>query len=94
MGVYLVVSWKVGPTLSKNLENHVTPQELRTLLRRSGDVNLVHSPSPPLTSNIVPVTNYRGRLLLNMIHPLEFIITYIRFPFPSPTLWEGGSILM
>ena len=32
---------------AEELENHVTPQELRTLLRRSGDVNPAHSPAPP-----------------------------------------------
>jgi len=35
---------------AEELENHVTPQELRTFLRRSRDINPAHSPAPPLTS--------------------------------------------
>jgi len=35
------------PTTAEELENHVTPQELRTLLRRSGDLNPAHFPAPP-----------------------------------------------
>jgi len=71
---------------AEELENHVTPQELRTLLRRSGDVNSAHSPAPPLTSATVLASDYRGRLLLNMINSLEFIITNGRFPVPPLTL--------
>jgi len=33
---------------AEELENHITPQELRTLLRRSADINPAHSPVPPL----------------------------------------------
>jgi len=71
---------------AEELENHVTPQELRTLLRRSGDINPAHSLAPPLTSATVPAANYRGRLLLNMINFLEFIITNGRFPVPRHPL--------
>jgi len=71
---------------AEELENHVTPQELRTLLRRSGDINPAHSPAPPLTSAAVPAADYRGRLLLNMINSLKFIITNGRFPVPPLTL--------
>jgi len=67
-------------------ENHVTPQELRTILRRSADINPAHSPAPPLTSATVPAANYRGRLLLNMMNFLQFIIANGRFPVPPPTL--------
>ena len=47
---------------AEELENHVTPHEVRKLLRRSGDVNLVHSPAPPLTSATVPAADNRVRL--------------------------------
>ena len=71
---------------AEELENHITPQDLRTLLRRSGDINPAHSPAPPLTSATVPAADYRGRLLLNMTNSLELIITNGRFPVPPPTL--------
>jgi len=71
---------------AEELANHVTPHELRTLLHRSGDVNPVYSPAPPLTSATVPAADYRGHLLLNMINSLEFIITNGRFPVPPSTL--------
>jgi len=34
---------------AEELEQQVTPQELRTILRSSGDINPAHSPAPPLT---------------------------------------------
>jgi len=71
---------------TEEMENHVTLQELRTLLRRSGDVNPDYSPAPPLTSATAPAADYRGRLLLNIINSPEFIITNGRFPVPPPTL--------
>ena len=71
---------------AEKLENHVTPQELRYILSRSGDINPAHSPAPPLTLATVPAPDYRGRLLLNMINSLEFIIANGRFPVPPPTL--------
>jgi len=71
---------------AEELKNHVTPQELRTLLCRSGDVNPAHSFAQPLTSATVPAADYKGRLLLNMMNSLDFIITDCRFPVPLPTL--------
>jgi len=71
---------------AEELEHNVTPQELRTLLRRSRDVNPAHSPAPFLTSATVSAADYRGCLLLNMINFLEFIITNGCFSVPPPTL--------
>jgi len=71
---------------AEELENHITPQELRTLLRHSGDIDSFHSPVPPLTSTTVPVADYTGILLLNTINFLEFYITNVHFPVLPPTL--------
>ena len=84
-GPYLYAG-DVNAYTAEELEDHVTPHELRTLLHCSGDVNPAHSPAPPLTSATVPAADYTGRLLLIMINSLEFIITDGRFPVPPPTL--------
>jgi len=49
-----------------------------------GDINPAHSPAAPLTTATAPAADYRGRLLLNMLSSIEFIITNGRFPSPSP----------
>jgi len=49
-----------------------------------GDNNPAHSPASPLTTATAPAADYRGRLLLNMLNPIEFIVTNGRFPVPSP----------
>jgi hypothetical protein len=69
---------------AEELEHHITPHELRTLPRRSGDVNRAHFPAPPCISANAPAADYRGRLLLNMINSFEFITTNGRFLVPPP----------
>jgi len=59
---------------AEELENYFTPHELRTLPPRSGDIKPAHSPASPLTSATVPTADYRGRLLLNMINSLKFVM--------------------
>jgi len=39
-----------------------------------GDTNPAHCPAPPLTTATAPAADYRGRLLLNMLSSIEFII--------------------
>jgi len=51
---------------AEELENHVTPHELRTLLHRSADVTPAHPPASALTSATVPAADYIGRLLLKL----------------------------
>ena len=48
------------------------------------DTNPAHSPASILTTVIAPAADFRGRLLLNMLNSIEFIITNGRFPSPSP----------
>ena len=42
----------------------------------------LHTLLPPTAT--APVADFKGRLLLNMLNSIEFVITNGRFPFPSP----------
>ena len=69
---------------AEELENHVTPHELRTLLRRSEDVDPAHSPAPPLTSTTAPAADYRGYHQLMIYHQFSRIYYHHR-SHPPPT---------
>jgi len=66
------------------IESHITPLDSHALFHRVGDTNPAHSPASPLTTATAPAADFRGRLLLNMLISIEFIITNGRFPSPSP----------
>jgi len=78
--------------LDSEIESHMTPLDARTLFRRMGDTNPAHSPACPLTTATAPAADYRGRLLLNMLSSIEFIITNGRFPSPSPNHRHWNAI--
>ena len=67
------------------IESHITSLDSHALFHRVGDTNPAHSPASPLTTATAPTANFRGRLLLNILNSIEFIITNGRFPSPSPT---------
>jgi hypothetical protein len=69
---------------AEEIESHITPLDSHTFFRRMGDTNPAHSPASPLTTATAPAADYRGRLLLNMLNSIEFIITNGRFPSPPP----------
>jgi len=69
---------------AEEIESHITPLDSHTLFRRMGDTNPAHSPASPLTTATAPAADYRGRLLLNMLNRIEFMITNGRFPVLSP----------
>ena len=69
---------------AEEIEGHITPLDSHALFHRMGDTNPAHSPSSPLTNATAPAAEFRGRLLLNMLNSIEFVITNGRFPSPSP----------
>ena len=69
---------------AEEIENYTTPLDSHTLFRRTGGTSPAHSPPSPLSMATAPAANYRGRLLLNMLNSIEFIITNGRFPLLSP----------
>jgi len=69
---------------AEEIESHITPLDSHALFHRVGDTNPAHSPASPLTTATAPAADFRGRLLLNMLNSIEFIITNGRFPSPSP----------
>jgi len=69
---------------AEEIESHITPLDSHALSHRMGDTNPAHSPASPLTTATAPAADFRGRLLLNMLISIEFIITNGRFPSPSP----------
>jgi len=69
---------------AEEIESHITPLDSHALFQRVGDTNPAHSPASPLTTATAPAADFRGRLLLNMLNSIEFIITSGRFPSPSP----------
>jgi len=69
---------------AEEIESHITPLDPHTLFRRMGDTSPAHSPASPLTTATARAADYRGRLLLNMLNSIEFIITNCRFPPPPP----------
>jgi len=70
---------------AEEIESHITPLDSHALFHRVGDTNPAHSPAYPLTTATAPpAADFRGRLLLNMLNSIEFIITNRRFPSPSP----------
>jgi len=70
---------------AEEIESHITPLDSHALFHRVGDTNPAHSPTSPLTTPTAPAADFRGRLSLNMLNFIEFIITNGRFPSPSPT---------
>jgi len=68
---------------AEEIESHITTLDSHTLFRRMGDTNPAHSPASPLTTATAPAADYIGRLLLNMLSSIKFIITNCRFPSPS-----------
>jgi len=69
---------------AEEIESHITPLDSHALFHRVCDTNPAHSPASPLTTATAPAADFRGRLLLNMLTSIEFIITNGRFPCPSP----------
>jgi len=69
---------------AEEIESHITPLDSHALFHRVGDTNPAHSPASPLTTATAPAADCRGRLLLNMLNSIEFIITNGRSPSPSP----------
>jgi len=69
---------------AEEIESHITPLDSHTLFHRVGDTNPAHSLASPHTNATAPASDIRGRLLLNMLNSIEFIITNGRFPSPSP----------
>jgi len=70
---------------AEEIESHITPLDSHALFHRVGDTNHAHSPASPLTTATAPAADFRGRLLLNMLNSVGFIITNGRFPSQSPT---------
>jgi len=69
---------------AEEIESHITPLDSHALFHRMGDTNPAHFPASPLTTATAPAADVRGRVLLNMLRSIEFIITNGRFPSPSP----------
>ena len=74
------------PTLPKNWKITSHPKSYAPSSAAQEMLTRLIPLPPPVSSATVPAADYRGRLLLNMINSLEFIITNGRFPVPPPTL--------
>jgi len=70
---------------AEEIESHITPLDSHALFHRVGDTNPAHSPTSPLTTTTAPAADFRGRLLMNMLNSIEFIISNGRFPSLFPT---------
>jgi len=69
---------------AQEIESHMTPLDFHALFHRVGDTNPAHSPTSTLTTSTTPAADFRGRLPLNMLNSIEFIITNGRFSSPGP----------